>query len=325
MNLPPGLSINSSTGLISGTVNYSAAEDFGGNYNPTIIVANNQGGSTPHHFGWTINGTVQTPVLTNPGNQTDVAGDNVSLQFNATQPQRDQLLYDASNLPPGLSIDSHTGTDLRHHRPQLHPQHALCRYRYRHRPNADRQPDLQLDRHAHHIAPTLDSPGDQSNSVGDNVSVQLSATAADSGTLTLSANGLPPGLSIDPTAGVISGTLTNTAASSTPYNVTVTVSEGSNSSSQTFNWSVSPVALERSGRSEQPGGRYRVAASDRHDASNGTLSYSADGLPPGLTIDATTGLISGIIAAGDSSGGPYVATVTAADGTYSASQTFNWT
>jgi hypothetical protein len=40
---------------ISGTVQNGAAADFGGSYNPTVIVANNQGGSTQTSFAWTIN------------------------------------------------------------------------------------------------------------------------------------------------------------------------------------------------------------------------------------------------------------------------------
>jgi len=38
LGLPPGLAIDSSTGVISGTVAYGAAADSSGVYNPTIIV-----------------------------------------------------------------------------------------------------------------------------------------------------------------------------------------------------------------------------------------------------------------------------------------------
>ncbi len=61
----------------------------------------------------------------------------------------------------------------------------------------------------------------------------------------------------------------------------------------------------------------------------GALTYSAAGLPSGLSIDAATGVISGTIAAGAASGGDgggkYTSTITVADGVQAASQTFAWT
>jgi len=109
VDLPPGLSIDSSTGLISGTVADGAAEDFDGSYNPTIIVANNQGGSATTSFSWTINQAQIPPVLTSPGNQSNLTGDNVNLQITATQADSDPISYDATNLPDGLSIDPDSG------------------------------------------------------------------------------------------------------------------------------------------------------------------------------------------------------------------------
>ncbi len=55
------------------------------------------------------------------------------------------------------------------------------------------------------------------------------------------------------------------------------------------------------------------------------MSYSASGLPGGLSINNSTGLISGTLASGAASGTPYDVTVTANDGTSSSSQTFAWT
>ena len=43
------------------------------------------------------------------------------------------------------------------------------------------------------------------------------------------------------------------------------------------------------------------------------LTYSADNLPPGLTIDSTTGMIQGTLAAGAASGSPYSVSVAVSD------------
>jgi hypothetical protein len=60
------------------------------------------------------------------------------------------------------------------------------------------------------------------------------------------------------------------------------------------------------------------------DSLNNPLTYTATGLPAGLSINSSTGLISGTFATGDAANGPYVVTVTASDGTYSSSVSFNW-
>ncbi|MGH8260738.1 MAG: putative Ig domain-containing protein, partial [Steroidobacteraceae bacterium] len=52
------------------------------------------------------------------------------------------------------------------------------------------------------------------------------AASSTGNNLTYTASGLPPGLTLDPIAGTIAGTLPNTASSTTPYNVTVTASDG---------------------------------------------------------------------------------------------------
>jgi hypothetical protein len=56
------------------------------------------------------------------------------------------------------------------------------------------------------------------------------------------------------------------------------------------------------------------------------LTYGATGLPPGLSIDAGSGLISGTIAPGAASGGPYAVEVAVADGPeVDATDSFTWT
>ncbi len=87
---------------------------------------------------------------------------------------------------------------------------------------------------------TVTSPGSQSGTVGTPVSgVQVQATDSASGqTLTYSATGLPPGLSIS-TAGLISGT----PGTSGNYSVTVTAKDSAGASgSATFTWAVSGSA-----------------------------------------------------------------------------------
>ncbi len=84
---------------------------------------------------------------------------------------------------------------------------------------------------------TVTGPGNQSGTVGTAVSLQIHATDSASGqTLTYSATGLPAGLSVNSSTGLISGTPTTAGTSS----VTVTAKDTTGASGSTsFTWTIS--------------------------------------------------------------------------------------
>jgi F5/8 type C domain/Ricin-type beta-trefoil lectin domain/Putative Ig domain len=84
---------------------------------------------------------------------------------------------------------------------------------------------------------TVTAPGNQTGTVGTAASLPVHATDSGSGqTLTYSATGLPAGLSINSSTGLISGTPTAAATSS----VTVTARDGTGASgSSSFTWTIS--------------------------------------------------------------------------------------
>ena len=88
-------------------------------------------------------------------------------------------------------------------------------------------------------APTLTNPGTLDHLRSDVLSLGTQAADADGDSLSYSATGLPTGLSINSSTGVISGTIANTASTSSPYSVTVTVADSySGSANQTFDWAI---------------------------------------------------------------------------------------
>jgi hypothetical protein len=326
LDLPPGLTINTSTGLISGTVGYGAAEDFGGDYTPIVTVSDGHGGSASTTFTWTVTDTWRAPVLTTPGNQTSAAGQTVSLQVSASDADGNPLSYDATGLPPGLSIDGATGVisgtlDTSAASPTPYSVSVSV-------DDGSGNPPVTGTFNwtvtTANQPPQLTGPGGQSNAAGATVDLPLSAPDPDGDALTYTATGLPAGLSIDPGSGDISGTLANSAASATPYSVTVTASDGIASSSQTFQWTVNFVGVTSPGDQSNLDGDAVSLQLTAHYHGSGTLSFSATGLPAGLTINGTTGLIGGTIAVGADASSPYAVTVTATDGTVSASQAFTW-
>lgn len=86
--------------------------------------------------------------------------------------------------------------------------------------------------------PTVTNPGNQTTVINTAVSLQIQASDPQGDTLAYTATGLPTGLSINSSSGLISGTPTATGTSS----VTVTATDPGNSSgSASFTWTVNPV------------------------------------------------------------------------------------
>jgi hypothetical protein len=170
------------------------------------------------------------------------------------------------------------------------------------------------------------NPGAMTTATGTAVSYQVQAIDTATGSLSYSATGLPTGLSISSSTGVISGT----ASTAGTYSVTLTAKDSTGvSGSASFTWTVGSGSTGNTVTVTNPGSQsatvgtavsLQIKASD--SASGQTLTYSASGLPAGLSISSSTGLISGTpTTAGSSS-----VTVTATDTTGAAgSASFTWT
>src|SRR5437762_2489488 len=77
-NLPGGLTINASTGRISGIISAGAAASSP--YLVSASASNAVGNKSSIQFTWTV-GTNAAPSLTNPGNRTSAQNTTVSLQL----------------------------------------------------------------------------------------------------------------------------------------------------------------------------------------------------------------------------------------------------
>ncbi|GAA0488275.1 hypothetical protein Ade02nite_81400 [Paractinoplanes deccanensis] len=152
---------------------------------------------------------------------------------------------------------------------------------------------------------TLTSPGDQTHEQTVAVSVQV-PYAGGEGALTWGATGLPPGLTIDTGTGLITGRPT-TVGSYTPT-VVVTDNTGQ-TSSISFNWAITsgPVVAGPTAVTSNGG----TTVSQAFTATLGTTPYTwtATGLPPGLTIGSGTGTVTGK----PTTAGTFAATITATD------------
>jgi uncharacterized repeat protein (TIGR01451 family) len=142
------------------------------------------------------------------------------------------------------------------------------------------------------VSPTLTFPAPPSGQVGVPYSTQLTVTNGTSPfTWSVSSGTLPPGISLGAGTGLLSGTPT-TAGS---YTFTVQIVDASG---QTASKAVTLVIAAAPVVNYTPtAGEVDVAFSQQPTVSGGTGPFtwaiSAGSLPPGVTISATTGLISG--------------------------------
>jgi putative Ig domain-containing protein len=214
-----------------------------------------------------------TVTVTNPGNQTGTVGTAASLQISATDSDPDQTLtYSATGLPQGLSINSATG--LISGTPTTEADNSVT-VTAEDTTGASGSASFDWNIAAPNTV-KVTSPGDQAASVGTPVSLQIQAADSDPGQiLTYSATGLPKGLSIDSSTGVISGTPTTPQSKS----VTVTVQDTTGvSGSATFSWKISPSAVcSPSQLLKNPG--YETGVIRPWKGSSGVLANSDEGVP----------------------------------------------
>src|SRR5262249_48143205 len=91
------------------TITYTPEAGWTGTVTFHYTMTNGLSGSDTGAVQVSVLAVNHPPAVTNPGPQTRMEDDRVSLPINATDPDGDSLLYTAAGLPPGLVIDPMTG------------------------------------------------------------------------------------------------------------------------------------------------------------------------------------------------------------------------
>jgi uncharacterized repeat protein (TIGR01451 family) len=315
--LPDGLTFSSDTNTITGTIAPGAADK-----GPFETVVTASGGSTSSNlsFVWYVAPRLQFTPL---DDQQNLEGDTVDVSANATSPDGTTISFSADGLPDGLRINAGTGRIT-----GTVAAGTADSDSYDVTLTATDGTYSATQTLAWDVAPriTFTDLADRQTIEGATVSLRTSASTPDGIALQYGADGLPNGVNIDPDTGLLSGTLAPGTAVNGPYDVTVTATDGTYSGAQTFTWDVTPrvtfAAVDDQQAMEGETVSFQVSAGT---PDNAALTSNATGLPNGLIFDATTATVSGAPAPGTASDLPYEIAVTASDGVYQSTETFEFT
>ncbi|WP_298303488.1 Ig-like domain-containing protein [uncultured Erythrobacter sp.] len=252
--LPPGLSINTNTGEITGTIDNSASQGgTGGVYTVTVTLNDGAGGMATQTFSWTV---------TNPGptaNDDTAATDedtpvNIAVLGNDTDPDGDSLSVVSASAPNGMVVIEADGTLTYTPDADFNGTDTIT-YKISDGEGGTSTAEVEVTVSAENDAPvpTGTLPPQTNLDADGGISVPTAGAFADvdDASLSYGATGLPPGLSIDSATGEITGTIDNSASIGGiggVYDVVVTATDASGASAdQSFSWTVTnpaPIAVD---------------------------------------------------------------------------------
>jgi len=338
--LPAGLSIDPATGVISGTLDHSASQGgTGGVYSVTVTASDGGAVTAMQTFNWTVTNPAPTA-----GNDTQTTAEDTQVTGNVlgndSDPDGDTLEVttftvagDATVHTAGATVSLASGALTLNadgsytFTPAADWNGAVPQVTYTVSDGEGGTATAHLDIT---VTPVNDPPvtvgtiADQSNADHDGVAgldVKGFFQDIDTAALTYSATGLPAGLSIDSTTGVISGTLDHSASQGGiggVYGVTVTASDGGTvTATQTFNWTVTNPA-------PTAGNDTQTTAEDTQVTGN-VLGNDSD--VDGDTISVTTFTVAGdatVRTAGDTVSLASGSLTLDADGSYTFTPAADW-
>ncbi len=267
--LPGGLSVNTTTGLISGTPTTAGTS-------AVTLSASNANGTGQADLTLTI--APPPPAITSALSANGNAGSPFSYHITASHSPTG---YGASGLPDGLAVDPASG--LISGTPTAAGTSAVTIRASN--PGGTGSAPLALTIRA--ALPVITSARTASGTVGSGFTYQITASGSPTA---FAASGLPGGLAVNTSSGVISGT--PTASGSTA--VTISASNGGGTGSTTVTIAIAAIggapaitsALTATGVRGTPFA-YQITAS------GSPTGYGATGLPGGLSVNPTSGLIRG--------------------------------
>ena len=297
-DLPPGLSLNATTGLIAGTIPIAEGNT---NYGFSIIVVDASGTSDIKSFTGTIDPGDSVLKINSTTLASISAGINYSFPMivtGGTLPYAFSITSGA--LPEGLTLNTISG--LISGRPTFATAGTSYSFTVKVADNGG------LSTAKTYIG-NVDSSSIANMSIvtssiptpvaGRGYGASLTVSGGTSPyTFTIKSGTLPIGLSLDAAAGSISGTVSLSARNASYLAVIRVTDSNSIVAERTYNGSVGDYLLNMipsTLANGSPGGAYSTHLTTTGGQAPYAYSRTSGSLPSGLTLDTSTGLISGII------------------------------
>ncbi len=270
--LPNGLTVNPTTGVISGT------PTTGGTFN-VVLSATNSFGTGTATVSLTITGmSIQPPVITSPAVAADPNDGFFTYQITATN---NPLSFGATGLPAGLTVNTATG--LISGTPTSTGVFTVTLSANNLGGTGTGTLTLTVTLPPRPVITSATAVTDQID-----MAFNYQITASNNPT-SFDATGLPTGLTVDTITGVITGIPT---ASGT-FSISLRATNVSGTGTSILTLTVTPLPATTVTSPAASTGTVGQAFSYQITATNMAVSYTANGLPPGLSVNTATGLITG--------------------------------
>jgi hypothetical protein len=271
-NLPPGLAINSSTGLISGTPTIAGTTTV-------TLGATNPGGTGYGSLTITVS---PPPSIISPLIATEIAGSSLNYQIGASN---GPALFAASGLPAGLSLNSTTGLISGTVAASGSSPITISAA------NASGTASATLIINVIAPPPVISDPSSAFAPVDNSFSFQINGSN-NPNIFGLSNLSLPGDLTFSSSTGLISGICYYTGT----YSFTISASNFAGTGTAGLNIVCgTPMAPVVTGVPAATG-TIGLPFAYQIIAANYPTGFAAANLPAGLTVNTATGLISGTIA-----------------------------
>jgi Tfp pilus assembly protein PilE len=284
--LPVGLSLDASTGAVTGTPTAAGAQDF------TVTMRDSQGGISSQADTIQVN---SRPVLCNEpsgGAAQQLALAEVGVPYsqtltgcNGTAPY--SFTVTGGSLPPGVTLGTSSGTvSGTPGTPGTYTAEITVTDGVDQTSASSQPVSIVVD-----PAPSVCNEVLPTGEVGVAYSGSVQGCSGSDAGYTFSGSGMPSWMALNASTGTISGIPTASGAIS--FDVTVTDSYGG-TGTKTEHVTIDPDPTICA--TNLPRGEIYVAYSGLVTACGGSgtpWSYSATGLPPGLSIDPSTGAVNG--------------------------------